>query len=177
LKVESPDIAHKTEAGILKLGIQNEVELKEAYQKLIDAARRHDPKAKIEGVLVQEMVGPGTEVIVGMSKDPQIGAGILFGLGGIFVEVMKDVSLRTLPISMQDAEEMIREIKGFPILNGYRGKPPVDREAIESILLKVAQLTADLGPYITELDINPIIAFEKGKGAVAVDALMGVGMG
>ncbi|MEO0248900.1 MAG: acetate--CoA ligase family protein, partial [candidate division WOR-3 bacterium] len=176
LKVESPDIAHKTEAGVLKLAIRDEEELKEAYQKLMDNARRHKPQAKILGVLVQEMAAPGTEVIVGMTRDPQIGPAILFGLGGIFVEVMKDVSLRVLPILRHEADEMVREIKASRILEGYRGKPPVDLDAIKSILLKVAQLSAELGPLISELDINPIIVLEKGKGAIAVDALMSVRM-
>lgn len=174
LKVESSDIAHKTEANVIKLGVHNDEELQDAYREILGNAKKYNPAAKIAGVLVQEMVGAGTEVIVGMTKDPQIGPAILFGLGGIFVEVMKDVSLKTLPISRHDAEDMIREIKAFRLLNGYRGKPPADLEVLSDILLKVAQMSLDLEQHISELDINPIIVFEKGKGAKAVDALMTV---
>jgi len=174
LKIESPDIAHKTEAGAIRLGIGSETDLRKAYEEILAASFQYNSKARIEGMLVQEMVDPGTEVIIGMTKDSQIGATILFGLGGIFVEILKDVSLRTLPISEAEAMEMIQEIKGFPILGGYRGKSPMDLAALADILLKVARLSTDLETLISELDINPIHVFAKGKGAVAVDALMAI---
>jgi len=172
LKVISPQIIHKTNAKVLKLGIRNESELINAYDEIIKNAKQYNPNAEIQGVLVQEMIGSGTEVIVGISRDVQFGPVILFGLGGIFVEVLKDVSLRVLPITRYDAEEMIREIKGYKILEGFRGRPKADIEAIIDILLKVSNLALDLKESILEMDLNPIIVYEEGKGAYVVDVRM-----
>ena len=135
LKVDSPDILHKTEAGAIKLNIHNESELIKAYHEIVANSQKYDPKAEIRGVLVQEMVKDAREVIVGMFRDPQFGPVIMFGLGGVFVEVLKDVSLRVAPLTRHDAEEMVREIKGHKILGAFRGKPEADINGIIDTLL------------------------------------------
>jgi len=169
LKVISPQITHKTEAKALTLSIISEKKLIECYHEAIDNAKKHNPEAKIEGVLIQEMVPNGTEIIVGISRDPQFGPTILFGLGGIFVEVLKDISLRVPPITRYDAEEMIREIKGYNVLKAFRGKPRSDIEAIVNILLNVSKLSIDLKNSISEMDLNPVIVQAENEGAKAVD--------
>jgi acetyltransferase len=172
MKIDSPDILHKTEAGGLKLGIKNADEVRTSYNEILENARSYKADARISGVLIQEMVTEGTEVIVGAKSDPQFGPTLLFGLGGIFVEILKDVSLRVAPITRQDALEMIKEIKGFNILAGARGRAKADIEAIANVLVKVSRMTLDLEDSIAELDINPLIVLPEGKGARAADALV-----
>ncbi len=172
LKVLSPDILHKTEAKAIKLGISSEESLRKAYAEILQNAKRCNPDAKIDGVLVQEMVPYGIETIVGVSQDPQFGPTVMFGLGGIFVEVYRDVSLRVVPLTRADAEEMVREVKGSVLLEGYRGREKGDVEGIIDVILKVSHLAMDLKDEIMELDINPIMVLQKGKGVKAVDALM-----
>lgn len=172
MKVDSPDITHKTDAGGLKLNIRNETEVISAYNEIIANSKNYNPKAEIRGVLIQEMVEDGRETIVGMSSDPQFGPIIVFGLGGVFVEVFKDTSLRVAPITRNDAEEMIKEIKGQKILEAFRGRPEADIEGIINTLLRVSRLSMDLGDIISEIDINPLVVLDKGKGVKAVDALV-----
>ena len=172
LKVDSPDIPHKTEAGVIKIGISNKSELIDAYNGIMGNAKKYAPEAKIRGVLVQEMVSNAREVIVGLSYDPQFGPVIMFGLGGIFVEVFKDVSLRTAPLTRADAEDMIKEVKGYETLKEFRGKPEADVEGIVDVLIKVSRLATDLGDVLSEIDINPLMVLEKGKGVKAADALV-----
>ena len=172
LKVDSPDIPHKTEAGVIKLGISNKSELIDAYNGIIGNAKKYAPEAKIRGVLVQEMVKNAREVIVGLSYDPQFGPVIMFGLGGIFVEVFKDVSLRIAPLTRADAEDMIKEVKGYETLKEFRGKPEADVEGIVDVLIKVSRLAVDLGDVLSEIDINPLMVLDKGKGVKAADALV-----
>ena len=172
LKVDSPDIIHKTDAGAIKLDINDETALVDAYHEIIAGSKKYDPKAKIRGVLVQEMVRDGREVIIGMSRDPQFGATIMFGLGGVFTEILDDISLRVAPITRNDAEEMVREVKGHKILEAFRGKPEADIEGIIDTLLRVSKLSMDLGDIISEIDINPLVVFDKGRGVKAVDALV-----
>ncbi|UCF04040.1 MAG: acetate--CoA ligase family protein [bacterium] len=172
LKIDSPDILHKTEAGGLKLGIKNRKELVAAYNEVLENAAAYDPKARINGVLVQEMVSGGTEVIVGVKNDPQFGPTIMFGLGGIFVEILKDVSLRVTPVTREDAMAMIQEIKGFKVLAGARGKAKADVEAIADVLVKVSRMALDLEEHVAELDINPLLALPEGKGVRVADALV-----
>jgi acyl-CoA synthetase (NDP forming) len=167
LKIASPDIIHKTDAGGVKVGLKNAAELKKAYAEIIDSVRQKYPNAKIEGVSVQAMARPGIEIIVGMSKDAQFGPVIMFGLGGIFVEVLKDVSFRLIPILKRDAEAMIKEIKGYALLNGYRGQEPADIASLVDVLLKVSSLV-EKTPEIKELDLNPVFAYKD--SAIAVDA-------
>jgi len=167
LKIVSPNIIHKFDVGGVMLNLKNTIEVKDAYNKILQNANRHKPKAKIVGVLVQEMTPSSTEVIVGATKDPQFGPALMFGLGGIFVEVLKDVTFRIAPITESDAREMITEVKGYPILKGYRGQPPADIDAIVAILLNTSRLVMD-HMEIKELDLNPIMVYEK--GAKTVDA-------
>lgn len=167
LKIVSPDVLHKTDAGGVKLSLNNEEEVGKAYDEIISSIKKHEPNANIQGVSVQSMARPGTEVIIGMSKDPQFGPVLMFGLGGILVEVLKDVSFRIVPLTKRDAREMIREIKGYPILEGYRGQEPANTAVLEEMLLKVSDFVEGK-PEIKELDINPIFAYSD--DALAVDA-------
>lgn len=169
MKIVSPDIIHKTDAGGVKLNIKDEKEAKLAYQGIISQAKKYNNEARISGAIVYTMVPQGTEIIMGMMKDPHFGPVIMFGLGGIFVEVLKDISFRILPIEERDAREMITEIKGYEILKGIRGEPPRDIQAIEEVLMKVSKLTME-NPEINEIDLNPIFVFEK--GLQVIDARM-----
>lgn len=167
LKIVSPDIIHKFDVGGVILNINSETEVRTAYNKILENVKKHKSNARIRGILVQEMAPQSTEVIVGATKDPQFGPALMFGLGGIFVEVLKDVTFRIAPLSESDAREMITEVKAYPILKGYRGQPPVDVEAIVKILLNTSRLMME-HPEIKELDLNPIMVYEK--GAKTVDA-------
>ncbi len=167
LKIVSPDIIHKSDIGAVMLNLKNPIDVKEAYNKILNNAKKHKPDAKITGILVQEMAPTSTEVIVGSIKDPQFGPALMFGLGGIFVEILKDVTFRIAPITEADAKEMITEVKGYPILKGYRNQPPADTDAIVKILLNTSRLVMD-HMEIKELDLNPILVYEK--GAKTVDA-------
>ena len=169
MKIVSPDIIHKTDAGGVKVGIKDEKEAELAYQEIISKVKKYNKEAKIEGVIVYPMVLQGTEIIIGMMKDPNFGPVVMFGLGGIFVEVLKDISFRILPIEERDAGEMITGIKGYEILKGARGNSPRDIQAIKEVLLKVSKLTTE-NPEISEIDLNPIFVFEK--GLQVVDARM-----
>ena len=167
LKIASADVIHKTDAGGVKLGLKTATQVGKAYDDIMRAITKAFPQAKIEGVSVQTMAKPGVEVIIGMSKDAQFGPVLMFGLGGIFVEILKDVAFRIVPLEKRDAAEMVHEIKGFPLLQGYRGSEPVDIVNLENILLKVSEFV-EKTPEIKELDLNPIFAYKD--GAVAVDA-------
>ena len=169
MKIVSPDIIHKTDAGGVKVGIKDEKEAELAYQEIISKVKKYNKEAKIEGVIVYPMVLQGTEIIIGMMKDPHFGPVVMFGLGGIFVEVLKDISFRILPIEERDAGEMITGIKGYEILKGARGNPPRDIQAIKEVLLKVSKLTTE-NPEISEIDLNPIFVFEQ--GLQVIDARM-----
>jgi acyl-CoA synthetase (NDP forming) len=172
LKVDSPDILHKTEADVIRLGVGCAEDIAKFYEEIMENASRYNPEARINGVAVQEMVTGGTEVIAGMSQDSQFGPTIAFGLGGIFVEVLKDISLRVTPLSRSDAKKMVRQIKGYPILEGIRGKARADIEAVEDLLSKLSQLSEDWKDYIAEIDINPLIVLDQGCGVKALDALV-----
>jgi len=167
LKISSPDVIHKSDAGGVKLGLANATQVGRAYSQIIASIRQAYPEAHIEGVSVQRMAPPGVEVIVGMSKDPQFGPVLMFGLGGILVEILKDVAFRIVPVTQRDAHEMIREIKGYPVLEGYRGQKPVNIAALEDLIVKVSQFVEE-NPQIKELDLNPVFAYPD--KVVAVDA-------
>jgi len=168
MKIVSPDILHKTDVGGVRVGITDDSQVEEAFFEITSQSRQYFPRATILGVSVQKMVQGGREVILGMSRDVQFGPLIMFGLGGIYVEILKDVSFRIAPISVQDAEEMIREIVSFPLLKGTRGEKPADLAALRDCLLRLSQLAVDF-PDIIELDINPLLVKEEGGGAVAAD--------
>ena len=167
MKIVSPDVVHKSDAGGVKLNIQNATQAGKAYSEILASVKKHYPKAKIVGLTVQKMAKQGIEVIIGMTKDAQFGPVIMFGLGGILVEVLKDVSFRIVPMTKRDAAEMITEIKGFPILKGYRGQDPADVPFLEELIVKVSDFV-DKNPEIKELDLNPVFAYKS--GALAVDA-------
>lgn len=167
LKIVSPDIIHKSDIGGVKLGLKNAAEVDRAYSEIMASVNQKEPKAKIYGISVQKMARAGAEVIMGMSKDAQFGPVIMFGLGGVFVEVLKDVSFRIVPIVRRDAMQMIEEIKGYPVLEGYRGQEPANITVLEDTLLKLS-LFIERTPEIKELDLNPMFAYSD--GVVAVDA-------
>ena len=168
LKIVSPDILHKTDVGGVKLNI-NEDSVRTAYNQILFSVMKFMPDAKIEGILVQKMVTAGKETIVGMNKDPQLGPLVMFGLGGIYVELLKDVSFRIAPVNEVEARRMITETKGYQLLRGVRGEPPSDMNAVEDVIQRVSQLVSDF-PEIVELDINPVKVFKEGEGVQCVDA-------
>jgi acetyl-CoA synthetase (ADP-forming) len=167
LKIVSPDIIHKSDVGGVIVDLKNAREVRNAYRKILENVERHKATARIVGILVQEMAPSSTEVIVGAIKDPQFGPALMFGLGGVFVELLKDVTFRVAPINEQEAREMITEVKAYPLLKGYRNVPPADMDAIVKILLSTSKLVMD-HQEIKELDLNPIMVYEK--GAKTVDA-------
>ena len=169
LKIASPDILHKTDVGGVKVGLENAEDVGDAFELMLYRTQRYVPEARIWGCLVQEMVpGGGLEVLVGMNRDPQFGPLVTFGLGGIYVETLKDVTFRVAPFTKQDAEQMLEEIRAHALLDGVRGKPGVDKHAIVETLLRVGQLVLDF-PEIVEVDINPLVVYPHGQGAVAID--------
>ncbi len=167
LKIVSPDIIHKTEAGGVLVNLKTAADVAAGYNKIIENAAKYKADAKIVGVLVQEMAPQATEVIVGALKDPQFGQTVMFGLGGIFVELLKDVNFRVAPLTAEDAKEMITGLKAYPLLTGYRKTPPADIDALVKIIVNTSKLIMD-NPDIKELDLNPIMAYSK--GAKTVDA-------
>jgi acetyl-CoA synthetase (ADP-forming) len=169
LKIVSPDILHKTEAGGVLLDIKTALETEKGFETILKNAKQHSPEARIQGVMVQKMAPQGIEIIVGGLIDPHFGQTIMFGLGGVFVEVLRDVTFRVAPIVKQDAQEMIHEIKAYPILKGFRGKPPADENTIADILLRVSDLMME-NQQVGQMDLNPVMVYEK--GANIVDARM-----
>jgi len=172
LKPDSPDILHKTEAGVVRLNLGNAAEVQAAYAEIFANAKAYAPQARIIGVSVQEMVGDGVEVIVGVSCDPQLGPVLLFGSGGVMVEIYNDVALRRCPITRSEAQAMIAEVKGARLLQGFRGGPAADIEALADTLLRVSYLAIHLEEHLAELDINPLMVLPSGQGVKAVDALV-----
>lgn len=169
LKVRSPDVVHKSDVGGVRLGIRSEEEAARVFDEIARSLREAEPKARFEGVTVERMVAGGIETIVGMTRDPSFGPVVLFGLGGISVELLRDVSLRVAPLTDRDAEEMLGEIRGAKLLEGYRGALPVHREALLDVLHRVSLLALD-NPEIAELDLNPVLAFPGEAPALALDA-------
>jgi acetyltransferase len=169
LKLISPQVVHKSDVGGVVAGLKSAQEVRNAFFEMTSTARRMVERLYIAGVLVQEMVRGGKEVILGLSRDLQFGPMIMFGLGGIYVEVLRDVSFRIAPLTREEADNMVREIGAFPLLRGVRGEPPVDFPALREALLRLSQLAIDF-PEIVEADINPLLVLGSGQGAVAADA-------
>jgi acetyl-CoA synthetase (ADP-forming) len=167
LEVISADILHKTDVGGIYVGLKGPSEVRAHYRMILKNVKRRRPDAKVDGILVREMAPSGIEVIVGGLKDPQFGQTIMFGLGGIFVEVFKDVTFRIAPVPREEAEEMLREIKGYQILRGYRGMARADERALVGIIQRASELMIDF-PEISQMDLNPVMAYER--GAKVVDA-------
>ncbi len=168
LKVASPDILHKTDVGGVRLNLNSPGDVRDMFDLIVYRAGRYVPDARVWGCLVQEMVKGGREILVGMNRDPQFGPLVAFGLGGIYVEALQDVAFRIAPFSAEEAREMIREIRSYPLLAGVRGEAPADHEAMVDALMRVSQLVTEF-PEIVELDINPLTVFDEGQGAVAID--------
>ncbi len=167
MKIDSPDILHKSDCGGVRLNLQTPHGLRSAYDRMMEQVRAHHPKARINGVVVSAMAAPGVEVILGMNRDPQFGPVILFGLGGIAVELFRDISMRLLPLDRAEAVNMINEIKSASLLKGFRGQQAVDENALVDGLLKLAQI-AEEHEDIAEIDLNPVFAYPE--GIVVVDA-------
>lgn len=174
LKIVSPDVIHKSDSGGVKLDLQTKKQVEKAYDEILKNVKKAYPEANIHGISVQKMARPGVEIIIGISTDAQFGPVIMFGLGGILVEILKDVAFRIVPLEKKDAREMIREIKGYPVLEGYRGQEAVDVEKLEDMILKISDF-AEKNPQVEELDLNPVFAYSD--GAVAVDARIILGEG
>jgi acetyltransferase len=170
LKIASPDILHKTDMGGVQIGLSCAADVREAFERIVERARRMYPAARLHGCLVQQMARPGgLELLVGAQRDPQFGPLVTFGLGGIYVEALQDVAFRIAPVSRAEAEAMLGEIRAHALLEGIRGQPPVDKAAIIDTLLRVSQLVQHY-PEIVELDINPLVVYPVGQGAIALDA-------
>ena len=171
MKIVSPDILHKTDAGGVVVGLEDSKEVEQAFETIMEKGRLYNPDAKIEGILIQKLAPKGKEIILGLSKDPVFGHAVMFGLGGIFVEVYKDVVFRLSPMGRNVARRMIRSIKGYPILKGLRGEKPSDIEALEKHIVSL-KVMADNHPMIKELDINPLFVHEEGEGATVADIII-----
>ena len=167
LKIVSPQITHKSDVGGVALGLTSADDVGAAFESVVANAKKAEPDATIEGVAVQRMEKQGTEVIVGMTTDAQFGPVMMFGLGGVMVEILKDVAFRVVPLNERDARQMIHEIKGYPVLEGFRGSDPADIAKLEALLLKVSSFI-ESNPDVAELDLNPVFAYKD--GAIAVDA-------
>jgi acyl-CoA synthetase (NDP forming) len=167
MKVESPDIVHKTDVGGVVVDLRTPDEVRIEYDAMMNRVREAEPDAEVAGVLIQPFVRGGRETIVGGTTDPTFGPLIMFGLGGVYVEALKDVVFRVHPMTDLDAEQMVRSIRGYSVLQGVRGEPPSDEEAIQDVILRVSQLMGD-NPEISELDINPFLV--QPEGGVALDA-------
>jgi acetyl-CoA synthetase (ADP-forming) len=167
LKIVSPDILHKTEAGGVIVGVKNVREVRRSFNRLRSNAKQYNSQAHVEGVLIEKMAPQGIEVIIGSVRDPQFGPTVMFGIGGIFAEILKDVTFRVAPITKCMALQMIPEVKAHALLNGYRNLLPVDKGAIAEILVKISNLVTQF-PKISEVDLNPTIGLAK--GAMVVDA-------
>jgi len=172
MKIDSPDILHKTEAGGVAVNINSAKHVEAKFSEIMEKAQNYNPQAKINGILMQEQVPQGVEAIIGLQRDPVLGSQIMFGLGGIFVEVLKDVVLKPVPLSREDAQEMLNEIKGAALLNGVRGRQPVDKEALVEILLGVSQLAVEASEDLLSLDINPVTVLPQGQGAKILDGVL-----
>ena len=172
LKVVSPEILHKTDVGGVALDLKNDEQVRQAFQRIVTSARAAKPQAIIQGVEVQEMVTGGTEIIIGLLDDPQFGPAIMFGLGGVFTEILRDISFRPLPITRSDALQMIHETEGYKILQGYRGALPVSEEMLVDLLMNACRMGLDLAGQLESLDFNPIRRLARsapGSGCQACD--------
>jgi len=170
MKIASPDFPHKSDAGLVRLSVGSATEAKAVYTELVERATRAKRGARIEGVQIQEQVEGGTEMIVGVTRDPVFGPAVLVGTGGVFAEILADVAVRPLPIDRRDAQEMVEGLRGYPLLAGARGRERGDVKALVEVVLAVARLASACGDRLVELDLNPVVV--RRSGAVAVDSLV-----
>ncbi|MBM3126981.1 MAG: acetate--CoA ligase family protein, partial [Chloroflexi bacterium] len=171
MKAASDDILHKSDAGVVAVGIKSKGELEAAYHSILKNAKSYDPNARIDGILLEKMALKGEEVIIGLKRDPSFGPLLMFGMGGVFVELFKDVAFRVAPLTRDDVEAMVKETKAFKLLNGWRGGPVYDLEAIYDAILRLGTPAEDF-PQIEEIEINPLRVYERGKDALALDCRM-----
>lgn len=171
MKVESNDILHKSDVGGVMLNIKSLEQAEEAYDKILANAAQHAPNAKINGILMQKMLKAGTEMIIGLNSDPQFGPMLLVGMGGVFVEVFKDAALYPVPLNHDEALHMLQSLKSFKLLNGYRGNPPADIEALTDMMVKISDFAYRKKDTLKELDMNPLFVYPKGEGVAIADAL------
>ena len=172
LKIDSPDIAHKTEAGGVRLGVEGAAAIREAFDGIVKSAKAYAPNAQLNGVLVQEMARPGVELMLGVIRDPVFGPIVVVGLGGIFVEVLKDIAYRAAPVTPMQANAMLDELRGVKLLAGVRGMAPRDRDAVVDAIVRLSWFAADFRDEVAEMDINPLMVYESGAGARMLDALI-----
>jgi acetyltransferase len=172
LKVQSPEITHKTEAGAVALRIEGEAAVRDAYAKVLANAKAAHPDATIEGVLVQQMAPPGHEIILGITRDPDFGPMLMVGLGGIHVEVLRDVAFAPVPIGPDEAFALLAELRGAALLDGVRGASPVDKAALAELMASLSRFAADHADHIAEIDLNPVIVHPQGKGLTIADVLI-----
>jgi acyl-CoA synthetase (NDP forming) len=171
MKVSSPDLLHKSDLGLVEVGVDSAKGVRETYDAMMRTARRAGGRnVRVDGVLVSDLVTGGVETVVGVSQDPLFGPVVMVGLGGIFVEVLKDVTFRVPPFDGDEAHRMLRELTGYPLLTGVRGRKPVDVDALVDVIMKVQRLSVDLAADVAELDINPLVV--RPRGAIALDALV-----
>ena len=172
MKASSPDLLHKTEAGVIRLGLQSPEEVERAFDEIVEKVNKWNPQAQLDGVLVEEMIGGEMrEVIVGMRQDVRFGPVVTFGLGGVFVEAIRDFSVWPAPLTLEEAREMIRRIRGYHILTAFRGRPAADLEALAHVLCQVGQFACAWQERIAELEINPLFVLPEGAGVIVGDAL------
>jgi acyl-CoA synthetase (NDP forming) len=172
LKVQSPDIAHRTDVGGVRLGLRTPDDVRAAWDEVLAAVRSRRPEARIDGLLVAQQVEPVVELIAGLKQDEQFGPVVVAGAGGIFVEVLGDVALRLPPLDQEEGLAMLAELRVAPLLDGARGRPKADVTAASRVLVQLGQLALDLGPRLAALDVNPLLVLAEGKGALAGDALL-----
>ena len=172
LKVQSPEITHKTEAGGIALGIVGETAVREAYERVLASAKRAYPEAAIQGVLVQAMAPPGREIILGITRDAVFGPMLMVGIGGIHVEVLRDIAFAPVPIAAEQALALLDQLKGAALLGAVRGAPPADRTALAELIATLSRFAADHAELIEEIDLNPVIVHPQGHGVTVVDALI-----
>jgi acyl-CoA synthetase (NDP forming) len=170
LKVSSPDLLHKSDLGLVRVGVTSDDDVRSGVDTLLERARSADPSARVDGVLVCEQVDDGVEMVIGVSQDPRFGPVVMLGSGGVLVEVLGDVTFRVPPFGRDEAARMVRELRGFPLLEGVRGRPPADVDALVDTVMAVERFALDLADDVAELDINPIVV--RPQGAVALDALV-----
>jgi len=172
LKVQSPDILHKTEAGALALGLDGEAAVREAYREMLGRIREADPAVRIDGVFVQAMAKRGIEMILGVTRDPSFGPMLMLGLGGIHVEVLKDVAFAPVPLGAEEALELLGTLRGAALLDGVRGTKPSDKSALAELIAALSRFAADHADTVAEIDLNPVIVHPAGEGLTVVDALI-----
>jgi acyl-CoA synthetase (NDP forming) len=172
LKINSQDILHKTDAGGVKLGIDSVEAAEVAYGEILESCKAYDPNARLDGILVQEMAPKGTEIIIGVNSDKQFGPVLMVGLGGVFVEVFKDVALCPCPVTLAEAKNLLAKLKSYKLLTGYRGSLPADVDALAEVIVKVSDYATENKNELKELDLNPVFVYPKGEGVSVVDALV-----